>query len=80
MSDQLPRPDYDGLIRMSGDAMWNEGYALGVQDSMLRATQIERVLTDLIAELRSPFFSMDPELDPVLDRAEARLREVTGDE
>lgn len=80
MSDQLPRPDYDGLIRMSGDAMWNEGYALGVQDSMLRATQIERVLTDLITELRSPFFSMDPELDPVLDRAEARLREVTGDE
>ena len=80
MSDQLPRPDYDGLIRMSGDAMWNEGYALGVQDSMLRATQIERVLTDLIAELRSPFFSMDPELDPVLDRAEARLRDVTGDE
>ena len=80
MSDQLPRPDYDGLIRMSGDAMWNEGYALGAQDSMLRATQIERVLTDLIAELRSPFFSMDPELDPVLDRAEARLREVTGDE
>lgn len=38
------------------------------------------ILTDLIAELRSPFFSMDPELDPVLDRAEARLREVTGDE
>ena len=37
------------------------------------------ILTDLIAELRSPFFSMDPELDPVLDRAEARLREV-GDE
>ena len=79
MSDQLPRPDYDGLIRMSGDAMWDEGYSVGVQDSMLRSTQIERVLTDLIAELRSPFFSMDPELDPVLDRAEARLREV-GDE
>lgn len=36
------------------------------------------ILSDLIAELRSPFFSMDPELDPVLDRAEARLREVGG--
>lgn len=34
---------------------------------------VEAILTDLIAELRSPFFSMDPELDPVLDRAEARL-------
>ena len=40
---------------------------------------VEAILTDLIAELRSPFFSMDPELDPVLDRAEARLREVTGE-
>ena len=49
----------------------------GVPVNALAATQI---LTDLIAELRSPFFSMDPELDPVLDRAEARLREVTGDE
>ncbi len=56
------------------------GIRIRVQDSMLRATQYERVLSDLIAELRSPFFSMDPELDPVLDRAEARLREVTGDE
>lgn len=64
MSDQLPRPDYDGLIRMSGDAMWNEGYALGVQDSMLRATQIERVLTDLIAELRDQMDYYPPDVFP----------------
>ena len=83
MSDQLPRPDYDGLIRMSGDAMWNEGYALGVQDSMLRATQIERVLTDLIAELRETA-AVKPGatgrlLMEMVGSAEARLREV-GDE
>lgn len=80
MSDQLPRPDYDGLIRMSGDAMWNEGYALGVQDSMLRATQIERVLTDLIAELRETA-AVKPGatgrlLMEMVGSAEARLREL----
>ena len=78
------RPEHSGCKIQPGvpleTTLWDEGYSVGVQDSMLRSTQIERVLTDLIAELRSPFFSMDPELDPVLDRAEARLREVTGDE
>lgn len=81
MSDQLPRPDYDGLIRMSGDAMWNEGYALGVQDSMLRATQIERVLTDLITELREETERWFPagaalRVEGMADRAEKRLREL----
>lgn len=84
MSDQLPRPDYDGLIRMSGDAMWNEGYALGVQDSMLRATQIERVLTDLIAELRELNQNRDggmwaEDVHDAADRAEARLKGINDE-
>jgi hypothetical protein len=39
-------------------------YETGVRDSMLRATQYERILTDLIAELRSehyPHSCTDPE-------------------
>lgn len=64
---------------------YNEGYDGGVQDSMLRATQIERVLQDLIAELRDGYES-DPYLGgwhlravamlSAADRAEARLREL----
>lgn len=72
MSDQL-----------SGDAMWNEGYAAGVQDSMLRATQYERIVTDLIAELYGYADSgVDSGWAPLystIDRAEARLREAQGE-
>ncbi len=63
-------------------------YETGVQDSMLRATQYERILLDLIAELKA---AHDLACDGCGDgypcatgeaynRAEARLREVTGDE
>ena len=59
-------------------------YETGVQDSMLRATQYERILTDLIAELRDcpviPIVAVDQEpLRDMADRAEARLREVQGE-
>ncbi len=75
-------------------------YETGVQDSMPRATQYERILLDLIAELRDthrPFDSADdccPDCAGICescadeapcrsaraaDRAEARLREVTGE-
>lgn len=56
-----------------------EGYSAGVQ----RAIQIERVLTDLIAELR-PYLRYDfvdtQVLNVALSGAEARLREVSGGE
>jgi len=63
--------------------LWDEGYSVGVQDSMLRSTQIERVLTDLIAELRETA-AVKPGatgrlLMEMVGSAEARLREV-GDE
>ncbi len=82
------------------DTTWSEDeiiangercYELGVQDSMLRATQYERILTDLIAELRdiqSATYEQRSSVELVarreetldaLDRAGARLREV-GDE
>ena len=53
-------------------------YETGVQDSMLRATQYERILTDLIAELRDIYEDMGGgwDLKEATDRAEARLREV----
>jgi hypothetical protein len=72
---------------MVNDRVWEEGYAVGVQDSMLRATQYERILTDLIEHLRA--WERSQRIDPVhnpdylawiADRAEAHLREVTGDE
>ena len=51
------RPEHSGCKIQPGvpleTTLWDEGYSVGVQDSMLRSTQIERVLTDLIAELRS---------------------------
>ncbi len=50
---------------------------------MLRATQYERILTDLIAELRNMAENSDhltEWIGPSLDRAEARLKELTGDE
>lgn len=51
---------------------YDAGYDAGRKD-------VTAILTDLIADLlRSPFFSI-PELDPVLDRAEARLREMQGE-
>ena len=45
---------------------------------------VEAILTDLIAELREPVreraIRYDEELAALADRAEARLREMTGDE
>ena len=52
------------------------GYDLGAQDSMLRATQYERILTDLIAELRKRRAGQAIPLSLMIDRAEARLREL----
>lgn len=55
-------------------------YDEGVQDSMLRATQIERVLTDLIAELREVFDthplapSLTASVRACMDATEARLK------
>lgn len=63
----------DGLVR---------AYEIGVQDSMLRATQYERILTDLIAELQEQVEWYPPDrvwaddVHEATDRAEARLREV----
>ena len=55
-------------------------YETGVQDSMLRATQYERILTDLIAELRGEMWKgEDMDVEPAIDRAEQRLREVRGE-
>ena len=56
-------------------------YETGVQDSMLRATQYERILLDLIAELRArpgrDVHSGSEHVDVLLaaaDRAEQRLQ------
>ena len=43
---------------------------------MLRATQYERILTDLIAELRKRRAGQAIPLSLMIDRAEARLREL----
>lgn len=69
------------------DTLWNEGYSVGVQDSMLRATQCERILSDLIAELRNNkgetighagcSYVAAARIDRIADRAEARLRKIT---
>ena len=61
-----------------------DAYDAGVQDSMLRATQYERILTDLIAELvgdDGDGHEMTPDGEAcavcvAIDRAEQRLREV----
>ena len=87
MSDQRNEPGSRQLIRMVNDRMWEEGYAVGVQDSMLRATQYERILTGLIAELvgdDGDGHELTPDGDActvcrAIDRAEARLREVQGE-
>ena len=82
MSDQRNEPGSRQLIRMVNDRMWEEGYAVGVQDSMLRATQYERILQDLIAELRAHSDHAVPVdtlvLESWADRAEQRLKEVPG--
>lgn len=58
-------------------AIWESGYAEGVQDSMLRATQIERILTDLIAELWIVNSEADlPPFYDMADRAEERLQKL----
>lgn len=66
------------------DEQLEAAYDLGVQDSMLRATQIERVLTDLIAELKERAYSnLEGGYGPyrqMADRAEARLSALTGAE
>ena len=53
-----------------------DGYSAGVQ----LATQYERILTDLIAELRDwdSYYCKAAAAD-IADRAEARLREVQGE-
>ncbi len=60
------------LLRMAKD----EGYALGVQHSMQRLAQSERILRDLIAELRAhcrePSCGCD--IGRAADYAETRLR------
>ena len=60
----------DGLVR---------AYEIGVQDSMLRATQYERILRDLIAEIKEEFIELpdgatESCVHPCVYRAEARLR------
>lgn len=67
----------------------DEGYALGVQYSMQRLAQSERILTDLITELyaahdRDDLYwtaaARESLMMSAADRAQARLWEVTGDE
>lgn len=57
-----------------------DAYSAGVRDSMLRATQYERILTNLIAELRGRHADCTTcYTKRALDRAEARLEEVQGE-
>ena len=78
------RPEHSGCKIQPGvpleTTLWDEGYSVGVQDSMLRSTQIERVLTDLIAELRDAHADGDvcSSLDAA-DRAEARLKGINDE-
>jgi hypothetical protein len=85
------RPEHKGCKKrpdvLPESTLWEEGYSIGVQDSMLRATQYERVLTDLIADLRANaeghagnWLDCVDEQRTMADRAEARLREVGGGE
>ena len=62
----------DELVRMVNYSWWSEGYAVGVQDSMLRATQIERILTDLIADLQNPSFGYTPDCQKAYPRCNER--------
>lgn len=62
----------DELVRMVNYSWWSEGYAVGVQDSMLRATQIERILTDLIADLQNPSFGYNPDCQQAYPRCNER--------
>ncbi len=61
---------------------FKEGYALGYHDGSKDDTS--PILTDLIAQLRGLHTNGDyyysVPVDVLLDRAEARLREVTGDD
>ena len=63
-------------------AGFSDGYGRGLTDAARHAIKERVILTDLIAELWEYRDSPDGNkvLAPIIDRAEARLREVTGDE
>ncbi len=94
MSDHNFFVDSDGVRKPRRVTYWTgahydvrameAGWADGVQDSMLRATQYERILQDLIAELRDGHRARSELVWAVplwavqaIDRAEARLRGVS---
>lgn len=62
----------------NGEAtLWEEGYSVGVQDSMLRATQYERILQDLIAELRELDTALSERGQGILFLRVARIKATT---
>ena len=91
MSDPGTPYAWAGRFVAVADEQLAAAYDMGVQDSMLRATQYERILLDLLAELRDEH-SMDnggccvmcEDTSPctsarACDWADARLREVSGE-
>jgi hypothetical protein len=73
-----------------GRTVWEDGYATGVQDQMRRAVTLDRVLQDLIAELRDEHWpagggychcgeGFPCSMGEAADRAEVRLREVSDE-
>lgn len=80
MSDPGTPYAWAGRFVAVADEQLAAAYDVGVQDSMLRATQYERILLDLLAELRDEMWKgedMDAEI--AITRAETRLREVQGE-
>ncbi len=64
------RADQDGAEYQAG---WDDG----VQDSMLRATQYERILQDLIAELRELDTALSERGQGILFLRVARIKATT---
>lgn len=80
----MNEPGSRQLIRMANDRVWEEGYAVGVSDAILRATQYERILTDLIAELRTahhaqPYTLTEGHYCPVCQTRASRLSDKPVD-
>lgn len=87
-----PVDTMEEFMRLQDEAFLQQaaaGYALGVQYSMQRLAQSERILTDLITELyaahdRDDLYwtaaARESLMMSAADRAQARLWEVTGDE
>ena len=72
MSDPGTPYAWAGRFVAVADEQLAAAYDMGVQDSMLRATQYERILLDLLAELRGTVWD-GYQARLVADRAEVRL-------